>query len=78
MTDPSRFRTGVALAPLAEGFTIALQAEGYTSHGAVKQLHLFAHLSRWLEAERLDVADLDRESVERFFIATVARSGTRS
>jgi integrase/recombinase XerD len=58
---------GGALAPLAEGFRIALQAEGYTSHGAVKQLHLFAHLSRWLEAEHLDVADLDGESVERFF-----------
>jgi hypothetical protein len=67
MVDLSRVRMGGALAPLAEGFRIALEADGYTPHGAVKQLHLFAHLSRWLEAERLDVADLDRESVERFF-----------
>ena len=61
MTDPSRVRMSGALAPLAEGFRSALQAEGYTSHGAVKQLHLFAYLSRWLDAKRLDVADLDRE-----------------
>lgn len=67
MTDPSRVRKGGAPAPLAEGFRIVLQTEGYTSHGAIKQLHLFAHLSRWLEAEHLDAADLDGESVERFF-----------
>ncbi len=67
MVEPSRVRISGALEPLADGFRIALQAEGYTPHGAVKQLHLFAHLSRWLEAERLELADLDRESVERFF-----------
>lgn len=69
MRDPARVRMGGALAPLAEGFRVALATDGYTWHGSVKQLHLFAHLSRWLEAERLDLADLDRDAVERFFSA---------
>jgi integrase/recombinase XerD len=67
MVEPSRVRIGGARAPLVEGFRIALQSDGYTPHGCIKQLHLFAHLSRWLEDERLELADLDRESVERFF-----------
>lgn len=69
MRDPARVRMGGALAPLAEGFRVALAADGYTWRGSVKQLHLFAHLSRWLEAERLALADLDRDAVERFFLA---------
>lgn len=67
MPYPRRVRIGGALAPLTDGFRVMLELEGYTPHGAIKQLHLFAHLSRWLEAERLELADLDRESVERFF-----------
>jgi integrase/recombinase XerD len=67
MVHSRRVRIGGALAPLVDGFRVMLEHEGYTPHGTVKQLHLFAHLSRWLEAERLELADLDRESVERFF-----------
>ena len=54
-----------------------MEAEGYTHHGSIKQLHLLAHLSRWLEAERLDVSDLDRELVERFFEARRAAGHTK-
>jgi integrase/recombinase XerD len=65
------------LAPLADGFRVMLEGEGYTPHGSIKQLHLLAHLSRWLEAERLDVVDLDRESLERFFDARRAVGHTK-
>jgi integrase/recombinase XerD len=54
-----------------------LEREGYTPHGTIKQLHLFAHLSRWLEAERLAVADLDHASPWRGSSATVANGHTK-
>jgi hypothetical protein len=43
----------------------------------IKQLHLLAHLSRWLEGERLELADLDGESVQRFFAARRAAGYTK-
>jgi len=61
VVDPSRVGVTGALAPFAGGFVVALEGEGRPPHGSVKQLQLFAHLSRWLEAERLGPADLDRE-----------------
>src|SRR5271166_5083760 len=67
MVDLSRVRVSGALAPLSDGFVVALAAVGYTPHGAVKQLRLFARLSQWLENEDLVLADLDREVIERFF-----------
>jgi integrase/recombinase XerD len=77
MADVPRVRIGGAQAPLAGGFGVALQREGYTRHGMIKQLHLLAHLSRWLEGERLELADLDGESVQRFFAARRAAGYTR-
>lgn len=67
MVDLSRVRQTGVLAPLADGFAVALAAEGYSPHGAVKQLQLFAHLSRWLDGEGLEPADLDGEVIGRFF-----------
>ncbi len=69
MLDLSRVRQSGVLAPFADGFAGALVADGYTPHGAVKQLHLFAHLSRWLDVHGLGLADLDDEVIERFFAA---------
>lgn len=77
MVDLSRVRVTGALAPFADGFAVALAGEGYTSHGSVKQLHLFAHLSRWLEAEGLGLADLDEEALGRFFRARRAAGHTK-
>ena len=77
MTDPSRVRMSGALAPLAEGFRISLQAEGYTPHGAIKQLHLFAHLSRGWRRSAL-TWPTSTASRSRGSSATVANSGTRS
>jgi integrase/recombinase XerD len=67
MVDLSRVRRSGVLAPLTEGFAAALTDDGYTPHGAIKQLHLFAHLSRWLDGEGLALADLDGEAIGRFF-----------
>lgn len=67
MLDVSRVRQAGPLAPFADGFAAALAGQGYTSFGAVKQLHLFANLSRWLERQGLRPADLDEEVLARFF-----------
>jgi hypothetical protein len=39
------------LAPFAEGFRAELLGQGYTQGSAAYQVHLMAHLSRWLEAQ---------------------------
>ena len=77
MVDLSRVRQGGVLAPFAPGFAAGLVEVGYTPHGAVKQLHLFAHLSRWLDREGLSAGDLDAEAVERFFADRRASGQTK-
>jgi integrase/recombinase XerD len=76
VVDPSRARVTGPLAPFAQGYVVALAKEGRSAHGSVKQMHLFAHLSRWLDGEGLGPADLDRGVVERFFVSRRA-SGQR-
>ena len=51
--DEEHARQALWLAPFAEGFAGALVASGYRAHGAVKQLHLLADLSRWLDIPRV-------------------------
>ena len=58
MTDPSRVRISGSLQPFAAGFGYELAWQGYTPRSVVTQLHLMAHVSRWLHAQDLDVADL--------------------
>ena len=58
MTDPSRVRISGSLQPFAAGFGTELARQGYTPRSVVTQLHLMAHVSRWLHAQDLDVADL--------------------
>jgi len=54
------------LEPLAGDFTRELLRQGYTKGSALHQIHLVAHLSRWLTDEGLDVGDLCLEKVVRF------------
>ena len=77
MVDLSRVRQGGVLAPFAPGFMAWLVEAGYAPHGAIKQLHLFAHVSRWLVREDLAPADLDAEVVGRFFADRRASGQTR-
>ncbi|MGZ6692785.1 MAG: tyrosine-type recombinase/integrase [Solirubrobacteraceae bacterium] len=77
MVDLSRVRQSGVLAPFAGRFGEALVGAGYLPHGAVKQLHLFAHLSRWLDREGLGPGDVDDGVIERFFADRRAAGHTK-
>jgi integrase/recombinase XerD len=57
------------LAPFAEGFRAELLGQGYTHGSAAHQIHLMAHLSRWLEAQGLEPAALDERVASQFAAA---------
>ena len=60
MRDPSLVGVIGPLEPFAAGFANELARLGYTPRSLQTQLHLMAHVSRWLRAADLDVADLPR------------------
>jgi integrase/recombinase XerD len=62
------------LACYAEGFREDLLGQGYTQGSAAHQIHLMAHVSRWLEAGGLEPADLD-DGVGRRFLAARRADG---
>jgi integrase/recombinase XerD len=57
------------LAPYAEGFREELLGQGYGWGSAAHQIHLMAHLSRWLEAQGLGSAALDEDLAGQFAAA---------
>lgn len=57
------------LAPYAEGFREELLGQGYTQGSAAHQIHLMAHVSRWLEAQGLVPAALDERVASQFAAA---------
>lgn len=57
------------LARYAEGFRAELLGQGYTRGSAAHQIHLMAHLSRWLEAQGLESAALDERVAGDFAAA---------
>ena len=61
-------RVSGPLASYAAGFTESLADAGYTALSTVVQLRLMAHVSRWLDAEGLEVGDLNAERVEEFLL----------
>ncbi|CAN5557880.1 site-specific integrase [soil metagenome] len=76
MHDPSRVRVSGPLQPHAAGYVLELARLGYTPLSAVLQLRLVAHLSRWLETERLAQDGLAPAVIERFLEARWAASYT--
>ena len=68
MTDPSRVRISGSLQPFAVGFAAELARQGYTPRSLQTQLYLMAHVSRWLHAKDLDIADLPAQT-QRFLQA---------
>lgn len=54
------------LSPFGEGFRAELRSRGYSWGSAAHQVHLMAHVSRWLEAAELGPGDLTPAVVERF------------
>ena len=63
MSSPSRVRVVDPLQPYAAGFAAELNQQGYRHHAAGAQLRLMAHLSRWLEHQRLDLSGFDAATV---------------
>lgn len=66
MVHPTRIRISGPLEVFAPGFASELLRQGYTHNSARLQMHLMAHLSRWLAGEGLDVHRLCTTEVERF------------
>lgn len=66
---PDRVRVSGPLASVAEGFRVHLVQQGYSLWSMQFQLLLVAHLSRWMEAEGLGVAQLAPPAVDRFLAA---------
>jgi len=57
-----------SLARFADGFRVDLIERGYSLWRAQEQLYLLAHVSRWMESEGLELAELTPATVERYFI----------
>jgi integrase/recombinase XerD len=70
-----RVKVRGSLAGHADGFEVELRRLGFTPLSIMGQLRLMAHLSRWLDVERVGVADLSVERVESFLRA---RRSTRA
>lgn len=69
MSDPTRIRVSGPLAAFSAGFAINLLGQGYRPNAACLQMHLMAHLSRWLAREGVDVHRLCTAEAERFLTA---------
>jgi site-specific recombinase XerD len=77
MTDLTRVRVSGPLESYACGFAVELSRQGYAPVSARLQLHLVAHLSRWLAGEELDAAALTLPVVEAFLATRRAAGYTR-
>ena len=67
MNDPSRVFISGPFAAFRERFLRSLLKWGYTPDSAANQLHLMAHLSRWLASEGLDVQTFRENDLQRYF-----------
>ena len=65
---PERVRVSGPLARFADGFRVDLIERGYSLWRAQEQLYLLAHVSRWMEAEGLELAVLTPARLERYFV----------
>jgi integrase/recombinase XerD len=72
----TKVRVTGPLAPFAAEFRGRLRESGYTPLSTVNVMRLMAHLSRWLDANSLGVADLTSEQVERYAAARRAEGRT--
>lgn len=64
--DPSRIQIRGPLASHVEGLWEALRAQGYAVLSVRNLAYVMAHLSRWLERQRLAPTELTSEHIERF------------
>lgn len=64
--DASRIEITGPLTPHVEPLWLWLAARGYTALSIANVARVMAHLSRWLDHERLSVADLTSDTIDRF------------
>ncbi len=69
MSSSGRGHVRGPLAPYAERFRDHLLGQGYSWGSAAHQVHLMAHLSRWLEARGLGPEALDEHLTGQFLAA---------
>ena len=62
MADPSRVRISGVLQPFAVGFAARACAARLHTTSLQTQLYLMAHVSRWLHAKDLDLADFPAQT----------------
>ena len=67
--DLSRAIVTGPLACYAPGFVMALEGDGYRPASVRSHVELLAHLSRWLEAHKLNAIDLTSTRAEEFLRA---------
>ena len=65
---PERVLVRAPLARFADGFRVDLIERGYSLWRAQEQLYLLAHVSRWMEAEGLELAGLTPATLERYVV----------
>lgn len=65
---PERVRVSGPLARFADGFRVDLMERGYSLWRAQEQLYLLAHVSRWMQADGLEVAVLTPATLESYFV----------
>ena len=63
---PSQVRVSGPLAPHADGFRAALDAQGFSPWSQMFYLHLLADVSRWLDAKGLDASGLTDANASAF------------
>jgi site-specific recombinase XerD len=63
---PDRVRMSGPLTPFADGFGAQLLERGYSLWSVQFHLQFLAHVSRWLEAEGLEVSGLTPQAVDEF------------
>ncbi len=69
MVHPTQICVSGPLKEYASDFASELLQQGYTVNSARRQMHLVAHISRWLADEGLDAHRLIATEVERYFCA---------
>jgi len=76
MSHPTQVLFTGSLISFAQGFAQELIKQGYRPHAATHQLRLVAHLSRWLDARRMDAEDITPAVLNKFLAVRRAQGYT--
>lgn len=68
VSSPSHVRVSGPLGPYVAGFWDELKRLGYRPDAVSSLLQLMAHVSRWLEQQRLDLSELTSQRLDEFLV----------